>query len=119
MVARAYVPARGDFVWIELDPRTGHEQAGRRPGLILSERIFNTASGLAIACPITSKPKGYPLEIPVPDGAKIAGVVLADHVRSLDWRARNMRFIGRAPQGFCDLVAQYVSRLIFSASPPA
>lgn len=118
MVARAsYVPARGDFVWVELDPRVGSEQAGRRPGLILSEKIYNEASGLAIACPITSKRKGYPFEVPLPEGGKIAGVVLSDHVRSIDWRVRNVRLIGRAPAGFCDLVAQYVGRLISMAAP--
>lgn len=112
VAASQYVPARGDFVWIELDPRAGREQAGRRPGLILSERIFNKASGLALACPVTSKRKGYPFEIAIPDGHKVSGTVLADHVRSIDWRVRRTRFICRAPAGFADLVAQYAWRLI-------
>jgi mRNA interferase MazF len=107
-----YIPARGDFVWVEFDPQAGREQAGRRPGLVLSEKIFNKASGLALVCPITSKLKGYPFEIPVPGGGKMSGAVLADHLRSLDWQVRNMRLIARAPAGFADLVAQFVWRLI-------
>src|SRR5438270_8099109 len=84
----AYIPERGDAIWITLDPRAGHEQAGRRPALVLSPRAYNGRVGLALLCPITSQVKGYPFEVPLPDGLAVAGVVLADQVKSLDWRAR-------------------------------
>src|SRR4030042_433478 len=84
-----YVPERGDVVWISLNPHAGREQAGRRPALILSPHAYNAQVGLALLCPITSQIKGYPFEVAVPAGLPVAGVVLSDHVRSLDWRARN------------------------------
>jgi mRNA interferase MazF len=83
-----YVPERGDVVWISLNPRAGHEQAGRRPAVVLSPHAYNAKVGLALLCPITSQVKGYPFEVAVPEGLPVAGVVLSDHVKSLDWRAR-------------------------------
>jgi mRNA interferase MazF len=76
-----YVPDRGDAVWITLSPRAGHEQAGRRPALVLSPAQYNGRVGLAIVCPITSQSKGYPFEVPIPTGLAVTGVVLSDHVR--------------------------------------
>ena len=92
MVARSYVPEAGDLVWLTFDPQAGHEQRGRRPALILSPRAYNTKARLAIACPITSQVKGYPFEVPLLPGGKIAGVILADHVKNLDWHARRVVF---------------------------
>jgi mRNA interferase MazF len=92
VVARAYVPDAGDLVWLTFDPQAGHEQRGRRPALILSPRIYNSKARLAIACPITSQAKGYPFEVPLPPGDKISGVILADHVKNVDWQARNIAF---------------------------
>jgi mRNA interferase MazF len=83
-----FVPDRGDLVWLNFDPRTGHEQSGRRPSLILSPKSYNRKAGLALVCPITSHPRGYPFEVPLPPGCGLAGVILADHIRSADWRAR-------------------------------
>jgi len=97
VVTRAYVPDAGDLVWLTLDPQAGHEQRGRRPALILSPRIYNSKALLAIACPITNQIKGYPFEVPLPAGGKIAGVVLADHVKNLDWRACRVVFEAKAP----------------------
>lgn len=89
MVARrARVPDRGDVVWITLAPEAGHEQAGRRPAVVLSPAAYNGKVGLALMCPITSQVKGYPFEVSLPVGLKVTGVVLADQVKSLDWRAR-------------------------------
>jgi mRNA interferase MazF len=93
----AYVPDRGDLVWLSFDPQAGHEQAGRRPALVISPKAYNLKVGLAIFCPITSRMKGYPFEVVV-TGATISGVVLADQVKSLDWRARNTAFVERAPE---------------------
>jgi mRNA interferase MazF len=80
----AYVPERGDAVWITLDPQAGHEQAGRRPALVLSPSAYNGRVGLALFCPITSQVKGYPFEVRLPDGLAVTGVVGADQVKSLD-----------------------------------
>ena len=97
MVTRAYVPDAGDLVWLTFDPQAGHEQRGRRPALILSPRAYNAKARLAIACPITSHEKGYPFEVPLPPGGKISGVILADHVKNLDWQARRVAFEAKAP----------------------
>lgn len=88
MIAQGYVPQRGDVVWIMFNPQAGHEQAGRRPAVVLSPLAYNEKVGLAICCLITSQEKGYPFEVKIPDGLPVAGVVLADQVKSLDWRAR-------------------------------
>src|SRR3974377_1468456 len=93
----AYVSERGDAVWITLDPQAGHEQAGRRPALVLSPSAYNGRVGLALLCPITSQVKGYPFEVPLPLGLPVAGVVGADQVKSLDWRARQATRIGTIP----------------------
>ena len=97
MVARNYVPDAGDLVWLTFDPQAGHEQRGRRPALILSPRVYNAKARLAIACPITSHAKGYPFEVGLPHDGKVTGVVLADHVKNLDWTARRVEFAGTAP----------------------
>ena len=90
-------PDRGDLVWIDLDPRKGHEQSGKRPALVLSPKAYNSKVGLALFCPVTSQIKGYPFEVGLPPGLKLQGVVLSDQVNSLDWRARKTRFADRVP----------------------
>lgn len=92
-----YVPETGDFVWLTFDPQAGHEQAGRRPALVLSPGVYNAKSGLALVCPITNQAKGYPFEVAVPAGHGATGVILADHVRSIDWKARQAAKLGRCP----------------------
>jgi len=94
---KAFVPEAGDFVWLTSDPQVGREQAGRRPALVLSPRAYNMRSGLALACPITSQVKGYPFEVAVPAGAGATGVILADHLKSIDWKARRAERLGRCP----------------------
>lgn len=84
---------RGDIVWIDFDPSLGHEQTGRRPGLILSSQKYHQKVGLAIVCPITSKAKGYPFEVPIPDGFKIKGVILSDQLKCIDLAERNVALI--------------------------
>jgi len=89
-----YVPERRDIVWINLSPQAGHEQAGRRPALVLSPRTYNKPSGLALFCPITNRAKGYPFEVLLPEQAPVTGVVLADQLRNLDWHVRKAQLIG-------------------------
>lgn len=107
-----YVPERGDIVWTTFEPRLGHEQGGARPALILTPRIYNERSSLAIACPITSRAKGYPFEVALPSGLAVSGVVLCDHMRSLDWTARGARLACRTPASVLLLVAQRTTALL-------
>ena len=92
-----YVPERGDLVWLTFDPQAGHQQAGRRPALVLSPAPYNRRASLALVCPVTNQAKGYPFEVALPDGLSISGVVLADHVKSADWAARRAQFAAKAP----------------------
>ena len=94
---RAYVPDSGDLVWASFDPQARHEQAARRPALVLSPAQYNGKVGLVLACPVTSQAKGYPFEVTV-KSKRITGVVLSDQVRSLDWRARQFTFVDRADE---------------------
>ncbi len=98
MVGGPRIPDRGDLVWLNFNPQAGHEQAGHRPALVLSPREYNEKSSVALFCPITSTVKGYPFEVELPHGAPIGGAVLADQVRSLDWRARPLTFAAVAPR---------------------
>ncbi len=87
-MASAYVPERGDVVWLQFTPHAGSEQAGRRPALVISPRSYNRKVGLALVCPITTRVKGYPFEVALPEGIAARGAVLCDQVKSLDWRQR-------------------------------
>jgi mRNA interferase MazF len=95
--ARRYVPRRGDVVWVNLYPQSGHEQTGRRPALVLSPENYNRKTDLAIMCPITSQVKGYPFEVLLPEGLPVTGAVLSDQVKSLDWRARKAELVCTLP----------------------
>ena len=108
----SYVPARGDAVWVTLDPQAGHEQGGRRPALVLSPAAYNGRVGLALLCPITGQAKGYPFEVGVPEGLAVSGVVLADHVKSLDWRARKAARICAVPNEIVDRVISRLNALL-------
>ena len=101
-----YVPARGDVVWLTFDPQAGHEQAGRRPAVVLSPRGYNARVGLALLCPVTSKEKGYPFEVRLPESLTVTGVILADQVKSLDWRERRAELLGRLPPEIMAEVSQ-------------
>lgn len=92
----AYVPAQGDFIWLALDPRTGREQSGDRPALVLSRREFAAVTGYAIIAPITSRVRGWPFEVLLPAGLDVVGAVLVDQSRSVDIAARRVRFVGHA-----------------------
>lgn len=97
-------------MWITLNPQAGHEQAGRRPAVVLSPQNYNSKVGLAILCPITSQTKGYPFEVLLPAGLPVVGAILSDQVKSLDWRARNAELI-------CTLPAETISEVLQKLSP--
>ena len=107
----SYVPDRGDLVWVQFNPQSGHEQAGHRPALVISPGAYNRRVGLALFCPITSRSKGYPFEVPV-NGGEIQGVILADQVKSLDWQARKVRFAERVSPPAVDEVRAKLHTLI-------
>ena len=105
----AYIPERGDAVWLTLDPQAGHEQAGRRPALVLSPSTYNGRVGLALFCPITNQVKGYPFEVLLPRGLKVTGAVLSDHVKNLDWSAWRAKKIAVAPNA---IVEEVIARIV-------
>lgn len=115
-MARRYVPDRGDAVWITFTPQAGHEQAGRRPALVLSPSSYNGKVGLAILCPITSQVKGYPFEVATPVGSRLGGVILADQVKRLDWRIRKAEFICKLPRATTVEVLDKLGTLLLDES---
>lgn len=95
---KQYLPDRGDIVWLNFTPHSGHEQAGKRPAIVLSPSAYNRKVGLALVCPITSKIKGYPFEVGLPSELEVGGVILSDQIKSLDWRTREAKYAGKAPR---------------------
>ena len=108
-----YVPDRGDLLWLSFSPQKGHEQAGRRPAVCLSPSIYNAKTGLGLFCPVTTKIKGYPFEVQLPENLPVKGVILADQIRNLDWRARKAEFISHIPQNILEEVLGKISVLLF------
>lgn len=112
MVTPAWAPDRGELVWLKFSPQAGHEQAGRRPALVLSPRAYNERVGLMLCCPVTSRAKGYPFEVALPSDLAVSGVVLADQVRCHDWRARSAKSICAAPSNLVDRVVALAVSLL-------
>lgn len=110
---RPYQPDRGDFVFLNFTPQAGTEQAGHRPGLVLSPQRYNIGSGLCLVCPITNQVKGSPFEVTLPAGAAVTGAVLTDHLRSVDWLSRNMEFRGKATDTLLAEVLNKIAPLLF------
>lgn len=112
MVKKEYVPDRLDVIWIDLNPTRGHEQSNTRPIIVLTTKAYNKRLGLLVGCSITSHIKGYPFEVQI-DEKKVHGVVLADQVRSMDWRNRRLKFIQKAPQHIFEEVERKIKMLLF------
>jgi mRNA interferase MazF len=96
------LPERGSLVWLLFSPQAGSEQAGRRPGIVLTPRAYHERSRLAMVCPITSRERGWPTEVRLPSGLPVSGVVLVDHLRSVDREARKLEIVGRVPDSVLD-----------------
>lgn len=111
----SYLPDRGDLVWLNFTPQATHEQAGRRPALVISPQAYNRKTGLFLACPITSQVRDYPFEVALPPASPIRGVVLSDHVKNLDWKARRAEFAGKVP---ADTISEVSAKLSVLISPP-
>lgn len=113
-MVKQYVPQRGDLVFLNFSPQSGKEQAGRRPALVLSPKIYNQASGLALCCPITKQAKSYPFEVALPSNGKLQGVILSDHIKSIDWQSRNAQFVAKLDSSKLNDVLVMVNTLLFS-----
>jgi mRNA interferase MazF len=107
----AYVPQAGDIVFIDFDPKVCHEQAKRRPALVLTDQRYNQASGLAVVCPLTSKRKPYPFALPIKVD-NVEGAVLVDQLKSLDWAGRHAQFHSKAEPALLTRVRQYIAVLL-------
>ncbi|HPN33380.1 MAG TPA: endoribonuclease MazF [bacterium] len=108
----SYEPDCGDIIWIMLNPQSGHEQAGRRPAIVLSPLKYNSKTGLLICCPITSQEKKYPFEVKIPKGFPVSGVILADQVKNLDWQVREAQFVCKMPRSVIEQVIEKISLLL-------
>lgn len=107
-----YIPERGDIVWLNFDPQAGHEQAGRRPALVISPFYYNKKVGLAICCPVTNQEKGYPFEVKLPKNLKAKGVILSDQVKNLDWQQREVKFLCKVSEEVLEEVFEKIETLI-------
>jgi mRNA interferase MazF len=111
MVNDSYIPDRGDIVWLNFNPQTGHEQKGKRPALVISSKEYNRKVNLGLFCPITRQEKNYPFEVKIKN-EKINGVVLSDQIKSLDWTRRNIEYLIRATKGEMQKVVERINILI-------
>jgi mRNA interferase MazF len=109
---KEYVPQRGEVVWVSLNPQVRHEQVGRRPAVVVSPGSYNSKAGLALLCPITSRIKGYPFEVNLPEGLPTSGAVLSDQVKCLDWRARHAELLCALPQETISEILQKLATLV-------
>jgi len=107
-----WCPDRGDLIWLDFNPQSGSEQAGKRPALVVSPAKYNLKVGLALVCPVTTRAKGYPFEVALPEGSSISGVILADQLKSLDWRTRHAEYAGRVPEETVNDVLARIATLL-------
>ena len=111
-MVKKYTPRRGDLIWLDFSPQAGHEQARKRPALVISPESYNQKTSLLLACPITSQIKGYPFEVSIPSGLPIQGVIIADQLKSLDWRARNAQYGSSVPESTVEEAVEKIRILI-------
>jgi mRNA interferase MazF len=109
----AYTPAKGDLIALSFDPQSGHEQRGRRPALVVSNDLFNRHTGLCIACPVTNARRDFPFHVALPEGQDVTGSVMVEQVKSVDYRARGARRIGRAPEPVLDEVLSLLDACLY------
>jgi len=111
-VVKKYIPERGDFIWLDFTPQKGREQNKTRPAIVISPKIYNKLSSLVLVCPVTSKKKGWGFEIDVSENEKIKGVILADQIKSLDYKARNAKFIIKSPDSVINDTLEKIQTLL-------
>ncbi len=110
---KTYTPKKGDFIAVTLDPQSGHEQKGRRPALVVSNTLFNDQTGLVIVCPLTTTDRGYPFHVAVTDNPQVKGFVMVEQVKSIDYRARQAKAIGKASNDLLDEVLSILDACIY------
>ncbi len=92
------IPEKGDIVWLDFNPQSGHEQMGRRPAIVLSNNLFNQKTGMAIVCPITNTNRGFSLHVEIIGSSKVKGFIMAEQVKSVDYSARNVEIIEKVSE---------------------
>ena len=110
---KAYIPKKGDFIAVTFDPRSGHEQKGRRPALVVSNTLFNEQTGLVVVCPVTTADRRYPFHIAVTDNPRVKGFVMVEQVKSIDYRAQQTKIIGKASDDLLDEVLSTLDACIY------
>ena len=108
-----YIPRKGDLIAISFDPQSGHEQRGRRPALVVSNDLFNRHTGLCLACPVTSTKRDFPFHVAIPAGGGVTGFVLVEQVKSIDFRTRRAKRLGKAPAGTLDEVLSILDACLY------
>jgi len=110
---KSYIPQKGDYITVTFDPQSGHEQKGRRPALVISNTMFNEHIGMAIVCPLTSTERGYPFHVAVADNPDVSGFIMVEQVKSIDFRARKVKRIGRASEGALEEVLAILDACLY------
>jgi mRNA interferase MazF len=110
---KVYTPKKGDFIAVTFDPQSGHEQKGRRPALVVSNTLFNEQTGLAVVCPLTTTDRGYPFHVAVTENRDVKGFVMVEQVKSIDYRARQAKLIGKASDDLLDEVLSILDACIY------
>ena len=111
-----YIPQKGDFIIATFNPQAGHEQKGRRPAIIISNKLFNKSTGLAIVCPITSTNRNFPFHVPIPDELTLTGYIMVEQVKSIDYQSRKIKFIEKAPSNIMIEVLSILDACIYQNS---
>jgi mRNA interferase MazF len=110
---KRYVPEKGDFVAVNFDPQSGHEQKGRRPALVVSNTLFNQRTGLAVVCPLTNTDRGFPFHVAIVDDQKMTGFVMVEQVKSLDFVTRKAARLGKASDDLLEEVLSLLDACIY------
>ena len=110
---KPYVPRKGDFIAVTFDPQSGHEKRGHRPALVVSNTLFNEHTGLAIVCPVTNADRGFPFHVPIASDREVTGFVMVEQVKSIDFRARRAKRIGRVSAGVLEEVLSILDACIY------
>ena len=111
-----YIPKQGDFIVVDFDPQSGHEQKGRRPALVVSKTLFNRHTGLALLCPITNTSRNFPFHVPVPEGSKLTGYIMVEQIKSADYASRKAKFIEKAPRDVLEEVLAILDACLYDSA---
>ena len=114
MVTTKYIPQKGDFVVVTFDPQSGHEQKGRRPSLVVSNSLFNKHTGFALVCPITNTDRKYPFHVEISKSTKLAGFIMVDQIKSINYVTRKVKFVEKAPSKILNEVLSILDAIVYS-----